>query len=43
MSWIIRVATLSKGGGPPAGFAWIYDFEGNPLYDAVGVRIYGPI
>lgn len=31
------------GGGPPPGFAWLYDFEGNPLYDADSVRLYGAI
>ena len=33
------------GGGdtPPAGFAWLTDFEGNSLFDADGVRLYGAI
>jgi hypothetical protein len=31
------------GGVPPAGFAWLSDFEGNPVYDAEGVRLYGAI
>ena len=34
----------TKGvGGPPAGYAWLTDFEGNALYDASGVRLYGAI
>lgn len=31
------------GGGAPAGFEWLSDFEGNPLFDADGVRLYGAI
>jgi len=28
---------------PPAGFGWLTDFEGNSLFDADGVRLYGAI
>ena len=43
MSWPLRIAALSKGVRPPAGFAWLSDFEGNPVYDFEGVRLYGAI
>lgn len=31
------------GGAPPDGYGWLTDFEGNSLYDADGVRLYGAI
>lgn len=39
----LRTAALSQGVGAPAGYAWLTDFEGNALYDALGVRLYGAI
>ena len=37
--------TPGKGGGvsPPPGFAWLTDFEGNPVFDFEGVRLYGAV
>jgi hypothetical protein len=35
--------TRNTGGGAPYGFAWLSDFEGNPVYDFEGVRLYGAI
>jgi hypothetical protein len=37
------LAALSKGGGAPAGFAWLSDFEGNPVFDFEGGRLYGAV
>lgn len=38
---------LAQGGGggdqPPAGFAWLTDFEGNAVYDFENNRMYGAI
>jgi len=31
------------GAAAPSGFAWLTDFEGNSLFDADGVRLYGAI
>ncbi len=40
------VGRLSLGKGvpvPPAGYTWLFDFEGNFLTDFEGNRLYGAI